>query len=303
MLNLLTGVLAASAVVIAGSSECPSVAAVQALVSQLLPGYESADSVYINQVGGELALEMHSVVHGTVFHRRLPSRHSCAEQAVIAATVIAAWQVDSQSTPAPAPPETDPAPPPAPVPPPAAPTRRLVYEAGAAVTATVTEGAFTAGGLLDLLLLPGSRRFGLRLGLFGSGLRPVPIGAGQVNWTRIGLRASGGYRFLAGQSRLWSIDCFADTAVAVAYLAGQGFDAVYSSYAIDVAAGGSVRLGRQLGPVRPFVELTITGWLRPQVVTAFSGSLQTATLPQLEVLLSAGLAVAGAKKRQPASAP
>ncbi|HRI49781.1 MAG TPA: hypothetical protein PLW65_06325 [Pseudomonadota bacterium] len=295
MLNLLTGVLAASAVVIAGSSECPSVAAVQGLVSQLLPGYESADSVYINQVEGELALEMHSVVHGTVFHRRLPSRHSCAEQAVIAATVIAAWQVDSQSTPAPPPPVT--------VPPPAPPTRRLLYEAGAAVTATVTEGTFTAGGLLDLLLLPGSRRFGLRLGVLGSGLRPVPIGAGQVNWTRIGLRASGGYRFLAGPSRLWSIDCFADTAVAVAYLAGQGFDVVYSSYAIDVAAGGSVRLGRQLGPVRPFVELAITGWLRPQAVTAYSGSLQTATLPQLEVLLSAGLAVAGAKKRQPASAP
>lgn len=295
MLNLLTGVLAASAVVISGSSECPSVAAVQALVSQLLPGYESADSVNINQVAGELALEMHSAVHGTVFHRRLPSRHSCAEQAVIAATVIAAWQVDSQSTPAPAPPPV--------VQPPAPPPRRLVYEAGAAVSATVTEGTFTAGGLLDVLLLPGSRRVGLRLGLFGTGLRPVPIGAGQVNWTRLGLRASGGYRFLAGRHRSWSIDCFADTSVAVVYLAGQGFDEVYTSSAIDLAAGGSLRLGPSLGPVRPFVELAITSWLRPQVVTALSGSLQTATLPQLEVLLSVGLAVIGTKKRPLASTP
>ena len=133
--------------------------------------------------------------------------------------------------------------------------------------------------------------------------RSLPIAAGQVNWTRVGLRAGAGYRFLVGGNQRWSIDCFADTAVAVAYLAGQGFDVVYSSYAIDLAAGGSVRLGRQLGPVRPFIELAITGWLRPQVVTAFSGELQTATLPQLEALLSVGIAVTGEKKRQPASAP
>jgi len=284
-------------VVISGASECPSVAAVQALVSQLLPGYESADSVYINQVGDELALEMHSAVHGTVFHRRLPRRHSCAEQAAIAATVIAAWQLDSQSTPAPAPAQAPAAPPPAP------PTRMLLYEVGAAVSATVTEGTFTAGGLLDLLLLPGSQWVGLRLGLFGTGLRPVPIGLGQVNWTRAGLRASAGYRFLVGAPKRWSIDCFADTSVAVAYLAGQGFDEVYTSYAVDLAAGGSLRLGPRLGPVRPFVELAITGWLRPQVVTAFSGSLQTATLPRVEALLSVGLAVTGTKKRPPASAP
>jgi len=293
MLNLLTGALAASAVVISGASECPSVAAVQALVSQLLPGYESEDSVYINQVAGELALEMHSAVHGTVFHRRLPRRHSCAEQAAIAATVIAAWQIDSQSTPAP----------PAAVPPPAPPTPLLLYEAGAAVSGTVTEGTFTAGGLLDLLLLPGTRRVGLRLGLFGAGLRAVPIGAGQVNWTRAGLRASGGYRFLTGGRRRWSIDCFADTSVAVAYVAGQGFDRVYTSYAVDLAVGGSVRFGLQRGALRPFVELAIAGWLRPQVVTALSGSLQTAIVPQVEALLSVGLAVAGTKKRPPASAP
>lgn len=302
MLNLLSAVLAASAVVISGSSDCPSAAAVQAILSQLLPGYESADSVYINQIGGELALELHSAVHGTVSHRRLPRRHSCAEQAAIAATVIAAWQSDSQSLADPAPP-----PPPAPVvvpPPPQVPAAPLLrYEAGGAVGGTVSEGTFTAGGVLDLLLLPGSRWAGVRLGLFGAGLRAVPIGAGQADWTRAGLRLGGGYRFLLGARRRFSIDCFADTSVAVTYVAGRGFEKVYESTALDLAVGGSVRLGQQLGRVRPFGELALTGWLRPQELRALSGSLQTATVPQVEAWLSVGIAVTGVKKRPAAVAP
>lgn len=157
--------------------------------------------------------------------------------------------------------------------------------------------------MLDLLLLPGSRWVGVRLGLFGAGLRAVPLGAGQAIWTRAGLRLGGGYRFLVGGRRRVGIDCFADTSVAVTYVAGQGFDAVYQSTAIDLAVGGSVRLGPQLGRVRPFVELALTGWLRPQVLRALSGELQTATVPQVEAWLSVGLAVAGEKKRLPAGAP
>ena len=50
-------------------------------------------------------------------------------------------------------------------------------------------------------------------------------------------------------------------------------------------------------------ELALTGWLRPQELRALSGSLQTATVPQIEAWLSVGIAVTGVKKRPAAVAP
>ncbi len=292
-LHLLLQAMAVHAVVVSGSSQCPTPATVQVLLGQLLPEQASEDSVSLEQVDGALKLEMRSAVSGTVFRRQLPTRHTCQQQAAIAATVIAAWQIDSQSVPvAPV------LPPPAPPPPPSdtAGRPRRSYEVAGAVSGSGAGDSYTIGGLLDVLLLPSRKPIALRFGLFGAALRSFPISTGQALWTRTGLRLSGGYRFLPESSRRFSLDCFADLAVALVYLTGRGFDRVYTGFDADVGAGGSIRVGRQLGPVRMFWELGLTGWLRPQVVTA-QGSFFRASLPQVEGLLSIGLAGMGASPR------
>lgn len=295
-LNLLLGAVAVHAVVVSGSSQCPTPATVQVLLGQLLPEQVSEDSVYLEQVDGALKLEMRSAVSGTVFRRQLPTRHTCQQQAAIAATVIAAWQIDSQSAPLAT--ELPPPPPPPALPPPAetAGRPRRSYEVAGAVSGSGAGDSYAIGGLLDALLLPSRKPIALRFGLFGAALRSFPISTGQALWTRAGLRISGGYRFLPESSRRFSLDCFADLSVALVYLTGRGFERVYASFDADVGAGGSIRVGRQLGPVRMFWELGLTGWLRPQVVTA-QGSFFRASVPQVEGLLSIGLAGMGARPR------
>lgn len=293
-LNLLLGAVAVHAVVVSGSSQCPTPATVQVLLGQLLSEQVSEDSVYLEQVDGALKLEMRSAVSGTVFRRQLPARHTCQQQAAIAATVIAAWQIDSQSAPI----MTEPPPPPVALPPPsdAAGRPRRSYEVAGAVSGSGAGDTYTIGGLLDALLLPSRKPIALRVGLFGAALRSLPISTGQALWTRAGLRLGGGYRFLPESSRRFSLDCFAELSVALVYLTGRGFERIYTSFDADIGAGGSIRVGRQLGPVRMFWEIGLTGWLRPQVVTAQGGFVRAA-LPQVEGLLSIGLAGMGARPR------
>lgn len=296
-LSLLLGAVAAHAIVVSGPSQCPTAETVQRLLAQQLPVQTSADCVYLEQADGALTLELRSAITGTVSRRQLPDRRSCQQQAAIAATVIAAWLIDSQGATA----EPPPAPPTPILPPPAPPevvSRTVLrYELAGAIGTFGVRDSYTIGGLVDALLLPGRRSIGLRIGALGSALRSVPLSTGAARWTRAGLRLSGGYRFLPESSGGFSIDCFADTAIAIVYVAGQGFDHVYASTDADFGFGGSVRIGRQLGPVRVFWELAFTRWLRPQAVTA-QGALVRATLPQVEGLLSVGIAALGAQTRR-----
>jgi len=290
----------ATLLAISSSSDCPSAEAVQAHLAQRFPGPAANDSVQIEQSPDGPVVVMRSALHRMVFRRQLPRSHSCEEDAALAATVIAAWQFEESQSLAEPPPVVERV---KELPPPArpAPHRALRYELGGALLGAVASETFAPGGLLDLLLLPDGRQVGVRLGVFGHAPRSLALGSGQSRWLRAGLRLSGGYRFVPFADQRWSIDWFADAALAVVAAWGVGFDENHTLAGTDLGLGSSLRLGRQLGPVRLFVEVAISGWLLPQRVTAQEVALVSAALPQVEGLFSLGLCrqTVGREKRGP----
>jgi hypothetical protein len=291
------------AVTVVASGHCPSAEDVEARLRQLLPapvgeaaGEPTGDQSILRELAdGSVELELRSSA-GTVLRRYLPARASCAEQADIAATVIAAWQVELKSAlPAPA------RPPPS-VPASAPQKRRAVpsYELSAALVTSVLAAGATAGGWLEGSVMLCACGVSARFGILGIGLRSVPLGPGSGVFTRAAARVGVGYRILP---RAFTLDVAADLPLALLYGAGEGFDNNQTALGFDVGLSASLRLGRRLGPVQPFVEAALVGWLRSSQLTVAGGVVDSVELPRLEALFSLGLTYPSGDTREKIGAP
>jgi hypothetical protein len=275
------GLLTIDVVTIEGADPCPGAAAVQAQLGALLPdGTAAPRRVTLTRVDG--ALDVAIAVDGNArsFHRRLPRLRSCAEEATVAATVIAAWQGQAGSALLPVPAARA-----------AAPRRAVDAEVDAAFVGALAGSAFAPGATVEARLAPRGARVGAWLGLLGEGTRELALGNGRAAWGRSALRAGAGYRLARGRLRF---DARAEALLALLYLQGLGFAESYRRYDADVGLGAGARVGVQTGPVRPFVALDVAGWLRrEQAVAQQPGGDSTIDVPRFEVLLAVGIAVAG----------
>ncbi len=167
-----------------------------------------------------------------------------------------------------------------------------------AISALVSfAGLDVAGGAaLEVTAAPRGSRLGGRLGFFGTGLREEPLGPGRAAYTRLAFSLGPRYRLSRG--RLFA-DLHVEGLVATVRVTGSGYSANAGSSDADLGLGGGLRAGFRFAAgdhrgaprfaIVPFAGFGVAGWLRPQEVRV-TGLLPTITLPQVEVLLVAGLA-------------
>jgi hypothetical protein len=262
---------------IEGDTVCPTAAQVAAelrlLSSRAAPAGERV-RLRLSPDDGALELELRNASGERSAQRRLPRTDSCADLAAAAAVVIAAWHGD------------------APPPPlallelasqPHAPSLR--YDVGASFVASFS-GSFAPGALIDATLLPHSGHFGARLAVLGTGTRDQAVGSGHASWTRgalvLGPRARLGYH-------AWLFDFDAAALLALLYAGGVGLPSDRVAYNFDPGLAIGARAGVRLGAAAALIGVTAVGWLRREEITV-SGTTN-ASLPQIEVLLHAGLAL------------
>ncbi len=279
---LAVGLLVFETLTIQGTQSCPSAEEVLTQLRTFAPAATAGRAeqrVRLERIDGALDVELHAD-SPLSFHRRLPRLRSCAEEAMVAATIIAAWQGGSTGTLLAARlPRHRP---------------RIAAEVDVAFVAAFAGSAFAPGAALEVRLAAPGGGPGAWLGLFGQTPRDFALGDGSASWSRSAFRAGFGYRFWPGR---WRLDVRAEGLLALLYLQGSGFEKTYRHFDFDVGVGAGARAGVQLGQVRPFVALDVAGWLRPAQAWATKGDTRvTSEVPRLDVLLSAGIAVGGGSR-------
>jgi hypothetical protein len=305
--TLLSVLLAANLVSIEGAGSCPSADDIRERLEALQPdGAASTLHVRLVAVDGATELEIDG---SPPLRRRLPADASCADQALIAATVIATWQSQLDTVPAapsparsrapspsqsPVPPTvTAPAPSPpavivsAPATPPTAVRSRVTVEVNAAWLGAIGPGGFAPGIILEPRLSVRGWPVGFFVGGFFEATRTLDLGGGNVDFGRAALLLGAGYRLERGR---WSLDLRAQALAALLYLSGHGFTQNYDRLDGDFGLGAGARGGVRLGRVRPFIGVDAVGWLRSiQAQALEAGSTVATELPRFEVQLSVGL--------------
>jgi hypothetical protein len=217
--------------------------------------------------------------HGSLAERTLPGSN-CVELARAVAVLVAAWRTDvgasSQRIELRR----------------SRPHLELGYDVGAGFSASLASSpfGFAAGGTLALTLGPRRSRVLARLALTANNLRSLAVGTstqGHARYTRAGVAAGPSVRL---RPRRFLIDLFAELTFGLVYVDAVGFIATQSAYGFDVGLGGGARAAIHLGPVAPFVQARLVGWLTPQSVLVAGRNGGVSQLPRLDVLLELGIA-------------
>jgi hypothetical protein len=176
---------------------------------------------------------------------------------------------------------------------PSAAQRQARIELGAAFLASFAGGAFAPGGQIDLAVTPRRSDWAARLSFLAAATRDLELGDGRASWTRFGLGIGPRYRVRRGQR--WRFDLHADGYAALVMMKGAGFRQNELALNFDPGLGlggrAALRLGRgaPFFGAAPFIGVDLVGWLRRQEVMTLASV--SADLPQLEVLLTAGVAI------------
>jgi hypothetical protein len=268
-----------------GAATCPAPGDVAAALERLAPeAGGGGDRAQIDPVPGGVEIVLYGEGGERKKERRLLADAACGELAEAAAVVIAAWERELAARP-PSPVRLVAAP--------ATPTR-VGFDLGAAFVGALVGRSFAPGGGLQLTVVdrgPAPRRrlvrAGGRLELVATGTRDVAVAAGHASYTRAWLALGPVVRF--APSRLL-LDVHAQVALALVSIEGIGYVAPRHDFDVDPGLSLGARLGVRVGPVAPFVGVSLSGWLRRQRLVV-DGVADAAQLPQLEALLSAGIAV------------
>lgn len=283
--------LAVGMVEVSGTA-CPSAAQVserlQALLSPRAQGLPRKAALRL-RTDREAALLQVTLRDGTgrvISERELSADAPCADLATAAAVILAAaWDPD-RAPPAAAPIDLRAAA--APRPP--APPPGWSWDLSAAAWVSFAGTAVAPAGSIEGFVAPPRRRLGLRLAFLGFGTRDEPLGPGFARWTRLAFSAGPRYSLAKGS---FLISLYGEALLAAVLVQGVDFQENYTSTSADLGLGGGVRVGVRLGPVVPFLGGGIAGWLLPQtvLVEGLQGLQPGATLPRLDLLLGAGVAL------------
>ncbi len=159
--------------------------------------------------------------------------------------------------------------------------------AGASLDAVGPAGDVTAGAALDFEAK--AIVVGGELALFGESLRgrSLVVG-GSADYTRVGFGLSALARWPIGSI---SLEPSLGLLVAVLVANGSGLASTSVASQVDVGLTFRLRLTLEQGlrPLRPFFELGVNSWPRPEEV--YLGTAPTGTyFPQWEALLLGGMA-------------
>lgn len=278
--------------------QCPSAAAVAAQLATLLPdqGAIADAQASIEPLDDVLRVEVRGAAGRLLSVHDLRPSAPCPALAAAAAVIITTAVADLPRSRLPAwtlPPVDAPKPPPPPRPP------RAAIEVGVGGLLALSRGQAAGGGTIDLHVSSARNRWGGRLLIGGTGLRPEPLAEGTVDWTRLWAAALGRYRGVGAEGALsWDVSLGVWSALALAE--GRGFAQNFRSQAFDVGVGGGLRLGRPIavppgsstaGPrcIVPWVDLSAVGWLRPQMLRLAPPDPVRTTMPAWDILLSGGI--------------
>jgi hypothetical protein len=298
MLPAFAPALVLAAVVVEGTSACPTAEQVAARLAALAPAADPGGRAVITRQENALDIRW-LAADGTVRgERRLDAGFACAELAEAAGLVLATWMADLRLAP--------------PAAPPAAPARirsAVAAEAGgAAISPSAgSERAVELGaGALGVLgpgppvpgltvtagFLPRTHGFGVWLGLRLVTLRRQALGSEgrAAQWARLPLWL--GATYAVGLGPDLRLDAHADLAAALLAARGEGFAENVSFRTVDLGAGGGLRLSSSGARWALWLDLCAVGWPRAhQLVTLPSPGPGDAgqALPQLDVALAVGL--------------
>jgi hypothetical protein len=224
-----------------------------------------------------------------VAQRALPSAEPCAAQAQIAAVVIATWEGRLQAE------RTDGALA-LPVPSAALGARASGPAAAPAWRVEIAGGPLVAfhGGDLGVALGADMAAFGAR-SRWGLGAAVLAIGEHQASfdaqpgatytWRRLELGLGPAFSLHA---RRWSFGGRAAAVAGFLDVRGSGFALDQRTTSLDLGASATARIGYRVGPVTPWLGVTVVWWARSQRVQAtFVDGAER--LPPYEALAGAGL--------------
>jgi len=270
---VISGLLATLfAVVIEGTSACPTPAEVEQSLHPLLPE-GGRDVARLEAQDGGLQVTLVRADGSNAGRRTLGGEHTCQELADAVAVMIAAWQSDLARERALAPPPVAVV---APPPPPVLARPRRSGEVGAGLGGTLS-GAAVAPALLllgDLSIL-GPLGAGVRIGLDGS--RDAALPGGSARWRRamlaVGPRVRYGDR-LAAEAHLGA-------ALGWLHIGAEGFDAPQGHDTVVGGLEGELRLSWRRPGLRPWLALGAAFWPAPSVVYQLPDRTEKA-LPRLQ---------------------
>ncbi len=310
----------ASFVEVRSNTNCPSAQVVTARLTPMLPeGWRPGplgDIATIDFVEGRpdavamLRLRLFRVDGSVGGDRRLLLQGGCDEMADAVATVIAAWETDFVSAPAPAPapepaPARGPAPTAMPAPEPSAPAPQPAVPALVAASPPAGEGVgaparmgLSLGASLGVALVGdvaaaaglevaggGEASFWqLRLAATFQTARQMDLEPGSVSWRHTALAAGIRLRSLGPR---WRLSADAGPLLGWATLDGQGYAENRGQSALEYGAGAGLRAERVWGRFALWLEARTTVWSERQTAM-LTGSSQSAALPIADVMFSVG---------------
>ncbi len=266
---------------------CPTAAAVEARLQQMLPQLQGLPPVHahIEPIFELVRVEVRSEDGALLSVRDLPRTDPCADLAVAAAVAITSALLSVPRTPV-LPPVIPP--PRAPVPP----LRRAAVivpppqvDVGVALALAAASSGATGAGQLVMYAAPPGQAWGARLGLSAAALRREALGADTgALWTRAQVELGPRYRVWPGRLL---VDLHAQASAALLYVTGQGYAVDYQSWGWDVGLGGGLRVGLPLRWAMPWLGVAATGSLRAQELRVL-GQTDSGRLPRFDVLLALG---------------
>jgi hypothetical protein len=287
--------LAASAVEVQSTTDCPSSAEVSERLRPLLPpAREAAEAAHLAQIDvgeapadqvADLRLRLLRADGHVIGDRRVPAQATCQETADAVAAIIAAWETTSPPALAikesatgnvvtaatPAPVVTPPLP--------------FQLHAGAAAGAALI-GGMAGSGSLELLFGRAMSRWQLRLAAATESARRIELGPGQVDWQHTGFVAGVAVRT---RHPVWLLAFDAGPSLGWATLQGSNFWKTYPRQrSFEWGADGGLRAGRWFGRLAVWAEARAAVWALGQRAR-LGGSSDTADLPLVDVALRLGL--------------
>jgi hypothetical protein len=277
-LALLWGV-ALDAVVVRGSSSCPSSAAVTARLAPLVrDGGGPPDVAEIVRQGTRLSISLARADGRPIGTQELEGT-ACDDLAEAAAVILASWENDESRReglslePSSRAPRGD------------EPSRRRNWTAALGVGGTLASGSLAPAVVGNGSFAPGAGNLGLRIGGGFDGLGTVYLPAGRVRWTR--------FVFGGGPSAVWSNQTLAAEVHVGAYLGwvrseGEGFGENRTDQGFDLAGVANLRIASSGVGFRPWAEAGVAWRPSPVVAYELPGGTE-GRLPAVAVGLTAGV--------------
>jgi hypothetical protein len=272
--------VALDAVLVRGTSTCPSAIDVAAKLAPLVRvSSGAADVAEIVREGTTVSVSL-ARSDGRLIGRQTLEGTRCDDLADAAAVIVASWENDDARR------EglslAD-----APAPPPAAISRGRIWDVALGVGAALAEGSFSPALTANGSVAPQGGPFGLRLGGALAGHGAVDLPHGRVSWTRFavggGPKVAWTHAGIVAEGHLGSYFGWVRSA-------GDGFADNRNDNGFELSFVGSARVAGAGSGLRPWVEAAVAYWPLPVVAYELPGGGE-GRLPALSLVVTAGVLI------------